>query len=138
MGPNPILHAQLLSHFQLSETPWTVARQAPPSMGFPRRILEWVAISFSRGSSPLMDQTCVSCIGGWVLLPLRHQGSPCRILGFSYLGFFVCTKLGRLGWHKHSMTPNTEVGGPAKSSASGSEAPAVGQTPPGSGNRALN
>ena len=28
------------------------------------RILEWVAISFSRGSSWPMDQTCVSCIAG--------------------------------------------------------------------------
>ena len=33
-------------------TPWTVALQAPLSMGIPQaRILEWVAISFSRGSS---------------------------------------------------------------------------------------
>ena len=30
-------HAQLLSHFQLFETLWTVARQAPLSMGFPRQ-----------------------------------------------------------------------------------------------------
>ena len=28
------------------------------------RILEWVAISFSRGSSPLRDRTRVSCIAG--------------------------------------------------------------------------
>ena len=28
------------------------------------RILEWVAISFSRGSSPSRDWTCVSCIAG--------------------------------------------------------------------------
>ena len=34
------------------------------------RILEWVAISSSRGSSQHRDQThvsCVSCIGRWVL-----------------------------------------------------------------------
>ena len=29
------------------------------------RILEWVAISFSRGSSWARDQTQVSCIAGW-------------------------------------------------------------------------
>ena len=30
-------------------TPWTVAHQAPPSMGILQaRVLEWVAISFSR------------------------------------------------------------------------------------------
>ena len=28
------------------------------------RILEWIAISFSRGSSPPRDQTQVSCIAG--------------------------------------------------------------------------
>ena len=33
-------------------TPWTVARQAPLSMGIVQaRILKWVAISFCRGSS---------------------------------------------------------------------------------------
>ena len=35
-----------------SVTPWTVACQAPLSMGILQaRILEWVAVSFSRGSS---------------------------------------------------------------------------------------
>ena len=32
---------------------------------FLARIVEWVAISFSRGSSPPQDQTHVSCIGGF-------------------------------------------------------------------------
>ena len=45
------------------ETPWAVACQAPPSMGF-SRILEWVAISFSRGSSQPRNWTQVSCIAG--------------------------------------------------------------------------
>ena len=31
------------------------------------RILEWVAISFSRGCSQLRDLTWVSCIGRWIL-----------------------------------------------------------------------
>ena len=31
------------------------------------RILEWAAISFSRGSSLLKDQTCISYIGRWIL-----------------------------------------------------------------------
>ena len=35
-----------------SATPWTVARQTPLSMkNFQARILEWIAISYSRGSS---------------------------------------------------------------------------------------
>ena len=37
----------VLSHGQLFATPWTVARQVPLSMEFSRKILEWVAISFS-------------------------------------------------------------------------------------------
>ena len=38
------------------------------------RILEWVAISFSRGSSWSRDRTCFSCIGRWILyhFPLRE------------------------------------------------------------------
>ena len=31
------------------------------------RILEWVALSFSRGASQLRDWTCISCIGRWIL-----------------------------------------------------------------------
>ena len=52
-----------LSHVQLFATPWTVAYQAPRSMGFfQARVLEWVAISFSRGSSRPRDGSPVSCI----------------------------------------------------------------------------
>ena len=45
---------------------------------FQVRILEWVAISFSRRSSWPRDQTCnsyVSCIGRWVLYHRHHLGS---------------------------------------------------------------
>ena len=43
---------QSFGHVQLFVTPWTAAYQAPSSMGFfHARGLEWVAISFSRGSS---------------------------------------------------------------------------------------
>ena len=45
----------MLSHFsrvQLFATPWTVACQAPLSMGILQaRILEWVSMPSSRGSS---------------------------------------------------------------------------------------
>ena len=40
------------------------------------RILEWVAMSFSRGSSQPWDRTQVSCLEGWSLYHLSHQGSP--------------------------------------------------------------
>ena len=51
------------------------------------RILELVAISFSRGSSRLRDWTrvsCVSCSGRWVLYQLSHQGSPWIFLSSSF------------------------------------------------------
>ena len=41
------------------------------------RILECVAISYSRGSSRPRDQTRVSCIGRRLLYQLCHLGSPC-------------------------------------------------------------
>ena len=46
---------------------------------FQAEILEWVVISFSRGSPWPRDWTCISCgscIGRWTLYPLNHQGSP--------------------------------------------------------------
>ena len=46
-------------------SPWTVAHQAPLSMGILQaRILEWVAMSSSRGSSQPWNQIGVSCIAG--------------------------------------------------------------------------
>ena len=64
----PILLFSLLRHVWLFETPWTVACPAPLSHEiFQTRILEWVAISFSRGSSQPRDWTCISCIGRWIL-----------------------------------------------------------------------
>ena len=47
-----------LSHVWLFATPWTIAHQAPLS------ILEWAAVSYSRGSSQPRDQTWVSYIAG--------------------------------------------------------------------------
>ena len=47
------------------ETPCTVARQASLSLGILQaRILEWVAISFSRRSAQPRNRTQVSCIAG--------------------------------------------------------------------------
>ena len=49
---------QSLNHVRLFVTPWTVARQAPLFMGILQaRILEWVAMPSSRGSSQPRDQT---------------------------------------------------------------------------------
>ena len=54
-----------LSHFQLFVTPWTIARQVPLSMGIIQtRILECIAIPFSKGSSQPRDWIRVSCTTG--------------------------------------------------------------------------
>ena len=46
-------------------TPWTVARQAPLSMGILQaRVLEWVVMPSSRGSFQPRDQTQVSHMAG--------------------------------------------------------------------------
>ena len=59
------LCAQSLSRVQLFVTPWTVACQAPLSIGFSQaRILEWLAIPSSRGFSRPRDRTPVSCTAG--------------------------------------------------------------------------
>ena len=67
---------KLLSRVQLFATPWTIAYQTPQSMEiFQARVLEWVAISFSRGSSWPTDRTRVSCIEADTLLP-EPPGKP--------------------------------------------------------------
>ena len=66
---------------------------APPGSNvcgiFQARILEWVAISYSRGLSQSRNQTRIFCTGGWVLLPLCHLGSPDPI-------FLLCPHM--VGW----------------------------------------
>ena len=62
--------ANLLSRVRLFVTLWTVARQAPVYGVLQARILEWVAMTSSRGSSKLRDQThvsYVSCIDRQIL-----------------------------------------------------------------------
>ena len=57
--------AVLVSGVGLFVTRWTVTSQTPLSIGILQaRILEWVAISSSRGSSQLRDWTQVSHIAG--------------------------------------------------------------------------
>ena len=52
-------------YVQLFATPWTIACQAPLSMGTHQaRILEWVVMASSRGSSQPRYQTQTSCITG--------------------------------------------------------------------------
>ena len=54
------------------------------------RILEWAAISFSRGSSWPRDWTRVSCTRRQILYHLSHQGSPGKSLK-KILKQFICS-----------------------------------------------
>ena len=58
----------LLSRVQLFVTPWTVAHEAPLSMGFSRQEY-WSGLPFPPpGNVPdLWVETCVPCIGRWFL-----------------------------------------------------------------------
>ena len=69
------MHAQLLSHVQLFLTPWTGSSVHGI---FQARTLEWVANSFSRGSSLPRVQTLGLMSPALQVdsLPLSHWGSP--------------------------------------------------------------
>ena len=58
------MSTQSLSHVWLFATLWSVVHQGSPVHRILQaRILEWVAISFSRASSWARDWICISCIG---------------------------------------------------------------------------
>ena len=73
--PYGLVCTKLLSHAQISVTPWTLACQASVCRILQARILEWVAFPFCRGSSQPRDRTQVSCIVGRFSYHLNHQGS---------------------------------------------------------------
>ena len=76
---------QLLSPVRLFATPWTVAHQAPPSMGFPRQEY-WSGLPFlSPGDIPKPGIKPTSPAWQVDSLPLSHLGSPigvnrCKLL----------------------------------------------------------
>ena len=73
--PRVCVLCELLSRVLLSVTPWTVAHQAPLPTGILQaRVLEWVAMPSSRGSSPPRDQTQVSRTAGrfWTIWATRE------------------------------------------------------------------
>ena len=86
---------KLLSDVRLFATPWTAARQAPLSLGTPQaRILEWVAMVFSRGSSQPRDQTQVSPIARGGRYFLENEPNPVALL--QTLSCKTCQLTGRL------------------------------------------
>ena len=71
-------------------TPWTVAHPGSSVHGISQaRILEWVAISFSRGSSRPRDRTHISCFaGGFFSAEPPGKPSYTYICISSFLDFF--------------------------------------------------
>ena len=64
-----------------SVTPWTIVSQAPLVHGIHQaKILEWVAIPFSRESSQSGDQNQDLLHCKQILYYLSHQGSPSHAL----------------------------------------------------------
>ena len=59
-----VVVVKLLSRVRLFATPWTSLPGSSVHGILQARILEWGAISFSRGSSQPRDRTQVSRIGG--------------------------------------------------------------------------
>ena len=70
--------AQSFSCVRLFATSWIRAHQAPLSMGILQaKILEWVAIPSSRGSSQPRDQIWVFCIaGGFLTIWVTREAPP--------------------------------------------------------------
>ena len=81
---------QLLSPVRLFATPWTVAHQAPPSMGFPRQEY-WSGLPFlSPGDLPKLGIKPTSPAWQVDSLPLSHMRSP--------IGVNRCKLTCRNGW----------------------------------------
>ena len=80
---------------QLFVTPWTVAHQAPLSMGFSRQENAWVAVSFCRESSQLRDGTQVSCVAGRFFT--ESPGKP-YVCVYVYVCVCVCICVRMYNW----------------------------------------
>ena len=81
--------AESLSHVQLFATLCIIAHQAPLSMGFQARILEWVAMPFSGGSSQHSDQTQVSHVADEFFTVWDIREAHIYICIFIYLFIFI-------------------------------------------------
>ena len=81
------------------ETPWTVARKAPLSMGFLGKNSGVGYRLLLRGASQLRDQTHVSCIGRWIFYhwtTWEAHLSPVKVLNYtdtSNFCDFSCSQL---------------------------------------------
>ena len=100
-----------LSRVRLFATPWTVAHQAPPSMGFSKQeYWSGLPISFSRGSSQPRNQIhmfCISCTGRQLLYHCAHLESS--YYTFSSVQFSSVQSLSRVRLFATSWTVTYET-----------------------------
>ena len=71
------VHVELFSHVHLFVTPWTIAHQAPVSMGFPQQEY-WSGLPVpSPGDLPdsVIEPASPALAGGFFTIQ-PHQGSP--------------------------------------------------------------
>ena len=78
--------------------------QDPLSMGFSRQVtLKWVAIPFPRGSSYPGLNPCLQ-LGGWILKPPSHLGSPLKYFScIQRMTFPLSPKKNNSMWKYHLM-----------------------------------
>ena len=112
------ISACMLNHFScdpLFATPWTVAHQAPLSMGF-SRILEWVAMSSSRGSSWPRDWTQGSnpvslSLQHWQAgsLPLEASAKPRKSVQLTSIQFVTVSRYRMPVFYCQSISSQTHL-----------------------------
>ena len=98
-----VLHVLVLRRVRLFATPWTIAHQAPLFMGILQaRILEWMAMLCSRGSSWPRNWTGVSCITGGFFTRRATREAP-RAIWLHKKKCVLCTTVvshpGLPRWH---------------------------------------
>ena len=100
-------HSLSVSPAWLFAIPWTVAHQSPLSVEFSQaRILEWVAIFCSRGSSWPKEWSrvfCISCIDRWILYHLESYQSHNKLEFSKFSNKFLIfkTKNFHIFYHLH-------------------------------------
>ena len=107
-SPYGLVCTKLLSHVQISVIPWTLACQAPPSMGFPRKEY-WLGCHFLlQRIFPTQRSNLGLLYCRQTLYCLSHQGSPIYFLDQG-------SNLGSLRWVCRVLAIEREVPFPDRS-----------------------
>ena len=92
-----VLHAKWLQFCLTLHDPMDCSPPGSSAHGILQpRILEWVAVPSSRGSSRPKDRTCVSCVGRMGTLPLVPPGKFYPSLNYHFFPFFFHWKINAL------------------------------------------